>query len=178
MVYVGIYKLGNQFIIVIYNYKIKGVYSIEDGKFGLKIDVIGVKVFNIGVIVCYDGEVWRDYYGIDWNFYVLFNLFDYDVFEIDVMVNRFVVSKIYVYVGNVLFNLVVNFSIGVFYVSNLEVCNELCFEGYGECSDEQILCGCFIENWIIVIKEDVVMLCNLNLYLSDSNFDGSFLENV
>ncbi|MGB3620305.1 MAG: hypothetical protein WBA20_03070 [Ketobacter sp.] len=177
-VYAGIYKSGNQSTIAIHNYKTKGVYSTEDGKPGPKTDATGVKAPNTGVIVRYDGEAWRDYYGTDWNPYVLFNLPDYDVFEIDAMANRPAVSKTHAHVGNALFNLAVNPSTGALYVSNLEARNELRFEGHGERSDEQTLRGRFIENRITVIKEDVVMPRNLNPHLSDSNPDGSPSENA
>lgn len=52
---------------VIYNFCVEGKYSIKFGKFGVKIDVVGVCVFNIGLIVKYDGEYWVDLYGKVWD---------------------------------------------------------------------------------------------------------------
>ena len=177
-VYAGIYKSGNQSTLVMHNYLTEGIYSTESGKPGPQTDASGTRSPNTGLIVHHDGETWRDSYGTDWSKYVLFDLPDYDVFEIDASAVMPAVSKKHSHVGNALFNIAVNPQSGALYVSNLEARNELMFEGHGENSHVQTLRGRFIKNRITVIKDDQVMPRDLNPHLSDSNPDGNPSENA
>lgn len=177
-VYAGIYKSGNQSTIAVHNYRLFGKLSTAYGKPGPKDDASGTKAPNTGVIVRYDGERWRDFYGTDWSRFIHFDLPDYDVFEIDALAEIPQVSKQHAHVGNALFNIAVNPKTGALYVSNLEARNELRFEGHGKRSDVQTLRGRFIENRITVIKGDEVLPRDLNPHLSDANPDGSPEQNA
>ena len=177
-VYAGIYKSGNQSTIAVHNYRLFGKLSTAYGKPGPKDDASGVRAPNTGVIVRYDGNRWRDYYGTNWSRFIHFDLPDYDVFEIDAMADTPAVAAQHAHVGNALFNLAVNPQTGALYVSNLEARNELKFEGQGERSDVQTLRGRFIQNRITVIKNGEVLPRDLNPHLTDADPDGSPDQNA
>ncbi|MDJ0852396.1 MAG: hypothetical protein QNK04_28835 [Myxococcota bacterium] len=84
------------------------------------------------VIVKFDGSVWRDSLGRNWNALVPFDLPDHDVFSIDA--NTLSSSSVveFDHVGTILFNIAVNPASGVLYVTNTELPNHIRFEGAGE----------------------------------------------
>ena len=84
-----------------------------------------------GLIVKFDGAAWRDAVGRDWSGCVNLNLPDHDVFSIDAdtLAPASVIS--FDHVGTILFNMVVNPVSGKVYVTNLEMPNDVRFEGPG-----------------------------------------------
>ncbi|MDF1763102.1 MAG: hypothetical protein P1U57_06800 [Oleibacter sp.] len=177
-VYAAIYKSGNRTTTAAHNYRLLGKTSTLNGKPGPNTDTTGAVAPNTGVIVKYDGENWRDFYGTKWDHQIYFELPDYDVFEIDAMASNPTAKGRFSGVGNALFNVAVNPVNGSVYVSNMDARNELKFEGHGERSDVQTLRGRFIKNQITVIKNGVVTPRDLNSHLSDANPDGSPSENA
>ena len=104
------------------------------GVMGPDDNVAGDPAPETGVIVKFDNadSKWKDVFGRDWSGCVNFNLPDHDVFSIDA--NTLASGSIveFDHVGTILFNMVVNPVSGKVYVTNLEMPNEVRFEGAGE----------------------------------------------
>jgi DNA-binding beta-propeller fold protein YncE len=96
-------------------------------------NVGGAAAPETGVIVKFDGGVWRDSLGRDWSGLVNFSLPDHDVFSIDA--NTLAAGSIqeFDHVGTILFNMVVHPDPqnGKIYVTNTELPNHVRFEGPG-----------------------------------------------
>lgn len=90
-------------------------------------DKHGVPQPEVGLIVKYDGNAWRDELGRDWNGQVRFGLPDYDVFSIDATDAVPRESASFSGVGTVLFGMAVNPSSGKIYVSNTDARNHVRF---------------------------------------------------
>jgi YVTN family beta-propeller protein len=93
----------------------------------------GIPAPETGLIVRFnpDTQTWDDELGRDWSPAVRFRLPDEDVFAIDADADPPVETKHFAGVGTVLFNMAVNPSSGLLYVSNTEARNERRFEGPG-----------------------------------------------
>lgn len=91
----------------------------------------GILAPATGLIVRQTGGRWLDEDGVDWSSEVMFNLPDYDVFEIDATQEVPELRRQISGVGTGLFNMAVNPSRAELYVSNLESRNEVRFEGPG-----------------------------------------------
>jgi hypothetical protein len=93
----------------------------------------GATAPETGVIVKFDGAVWRDAVGGDWSSLVNFSLPDHDVFSIDA--NTLAANSVqeFDHVGTILFNMVVHPDPqnGKIYVTNTELPNHVRFEGPG-----------------------------------------------
>ncbi len=116
----------------------------------------GVPAPEVGIIVKFDGEHWRDSAGKIWDAQVRFNLPDKDVFMIDAMSHppRPVPGAVgnFTGVGTILFNMVVNPANGNVYVTNLESRNDQRFEGAGVFTQGETVRGHVVENRISVLK--------------------------
>ena len=87
---------------------------------------------NVGVMLKYQsGTTWVDPQGHSYNNMVNFLLPDHDVFAIDANATPPVQTGVYDHVGTILYNMVVNPSSGVVYVSNTDANNMDRFEGFG-----------------------------------------------
>lgn len=110
---------------------------------------------EVGLIVKFDGQHWRDTKGKIWDELVRFHLPDKDVFAIDATANppRPIEGSNgwFSGVGTILFNMVVNPKSGKVYVSNLESRNDLRFEGPGEFTNGETLRGHLTESRISVL---------------------------
>jgi DNA-binding beta-propeller fold protein YncE len=109
--------------------------------------------------------VWRDVLGRDWTAATVFSLADQDVFAIDA--TNLATTTSYLHVGTTLFNLVVNPSSGVVYVSNTESRNDLRFEGPGTFA-HQTLQGHLAESQITVLTGTQVNPRHLNKHIDYS----------
>jgi len=91
----------------------------------------GAAAPETGIIVKWDGSVWRDAIDRNWNARVPFSLPDHDVFSINA--NTLASNSIveFDHVGTILFNMVVNPVSGKVYVTNTELPNHIRFEGPG-----------------------------------------------
>jgi DNA-binding beta-propeller fold protein YncE len=119
----------------------------------------GIPAPEVGIIVKFDGEHWRDSAGKIWDAQVRFNLPDKDVFMIDAMSDppQAVAGAggNFTGVGTILFNMVVNPANGKVYVSNLESRNDHSFEGAGVFTHGETLRGHATENRISVLNPSV-----------------------
>ena len=91
----------------------------------------GVRAPDTGLIVKYDGAVWRDEAKTDWSASVKFSLPDYDLFAIDANAATPTLKSRVSSVGTTLFNLAVHPISGKVYVSNTDAKNHIRFEGPG-----------------------------------------------
>ena len=84
-----------------------------------------------GVIVKFDGVNWKDVLGRNWDLLVNLSLPDHDVFSINA--NTLASGSIveFDHVGTILFNMAVNPINGNVYVTNIELPNQIHFEGPG-----------------------------------------------
>ena len=131
-VYVAAFHSGNQTTVI--------AESVVDNGFGgagavpdPSDNVDGDTAPETGLIVKFDGTDWRDASGHIWNSSVRFNLPDNDVFAVNA--NTLTHGTIFKSVGTILFNMVVNPTTGMIYVTNTELPNDVRFEGpgvYGE----------------------------------------------
>ncbi|MDH3212336.1 MAG: hypothetical protein OEM05_07605, partial [Myxococcales bacterium] len=85
-----------------------------------------------GVIVKFDGSVWRDAAGNNRSALVPLSLPDHDVFSIDADTLAPASVAEFDHVGTILFNMVVNPVTGKVYVTNTELPNHVRFEGPGD----------------------------------------------
>jgi DNA-binding beta-propeller fold protein YncE len=86
---------------------------------------------DTGLIVKFDGAVWRDEAKTDWSAAVKFSLPDNDLFAISASAAIPVVTQQVSGVGTTLFNMAVHPQSGKVYVSNTEARNHIRFEGPG-----------------------------------------------
>lgn len=86
---------------------------------------------EVGLIVKFDGDDWRDGLGRSWNAAVRFALPDKDVFTIDALADPPVEIGAASGVGTILYGMIVHPQTGDVYVTNTEARNEIRFEGSG-----------------------------------------------
>ncbi len=84
---------------------------------------------EVGLIVKFDGQHWKDELGRNWDGLVRFDLPDKDVFAIDANANPPVETNAWTRVGTVLYNMAVNPVNGKLFVANTKAFNEVRFEG-------------------------------------------------
>jgi DNA-binding beta-propeller fold protein YncE len=114
----------------------------------------GIPQPEVGLIVKFDGEHWRDERGQCWDDQVPFSLPDTDVFTIDALADppRTVAGGAYSGVGTVLFNMIVNPVNGHIYVANTDAQNQTRFEGAGMFSGGRTVRGHLHESHITVLE--------------------------
>ena len=84
---------------------------------------------EVGLIVKFDGNNWKDELGRNWDGLVRFDLPDKDVFAIDANADPPVETASYTGVGTILYNMAVSPTTGRLFVANTEAVNEVRFEG-------------------------------------------------
>ncbi|HVG85989.1 MAG TPA: hypothetical protein VM820_15790, partial [Vicinamibacterales bacterium] len=132
----------------------------------------GVAEPNVGIIVKYDGEHWRDDLGRVWDDKVMFNLPDKDVFVIDASapVPALLPGEdgYFSNVGTTLFNMIVNPVNGKVYVTNTDARNHVRFSGPGNFYDSTVR-GHAVDNRITVLDEDGSHPRELNKHINRDN---------
>jgi DNA-binding beta-propeller fold protein YncE len=99
---------------------------------GISTSLDGVQAPATGLIVRFDGAVWRDEARNDWSNRVKFTLPDEDVFTIDAAAATPALGARHSGVGTTLFNMAVSPADGRLFVTNTEAFNEVRFEGSGQ----------------------------------------------
>ena len=105
--------------------------ALGNAKPGPNRNVDNVTAPGTGLIVRFDGSVWRDEAGTDWSAKVKFILPDFDLFAIDANAAIPIVTAQFSGLGTTLFNLAVHPVSGAVYASNTEAQNQIRFEGPG-----------------------------------------------
>ncbi|MEC9374974.1 MAG: hypothetical protein VYA80_01225 [Pseudomonadota bacterium] len=141
-VYVGVYKSGNQTTIVTSGVVCPGGSSAGpctraigelESPGGVpapseNIEGIPVPRGNSGLIVKFDGDVWRDSIGRNWNNMIRFDLPDLDVFELDATQTIPQEIQSFASVGTILFSMAVHPKNGRVFVANTDAKNEVRFQ--------------------------------------------------
>ncbi len=178
-VYVAVFKSGNQSMATSSELPCDG-FDLTDA--GNPCTVLGVTVPGappgpatnhaglaapkVAMILKTDATgVWRDVLSRDWTSATAFSLPDQDVFAVDTTTLGTTAS--YSHVGTTLFNLAVNPTSGVVYVSNTEARNDLRFEGPGTFAG-QTLQGHLAEARITVLSNAGVQPRHLNKHINYS----------
>jgi YVTN family beta-propeller protein len=178
-VYVAVFKSGNQTMATTSGLPCDGFDTSDAGTgctvLGVTVpgappgpatDSAGRNAPKVGLILKTDARgTWRDVLGRDWSSATAFSLPDQDVFAIDA--TTLATTATYAHVGTTLFNLAVNPSTGVVYVSNTQARNDLRFEGPGTFAG-QTLQGHLAEARITVLSDGGVQPRALNKHINYS----------
>ena len=178
-VYVAVFKSGNQTMATSSELPCDGFDTSDAGTgctvLGVTVpgappgpatDYAGRNAPKVGLILRTDADgTWRDVLGRDWSSATAFGLPDQDVFAIDTGTLK--TTATYAHVGTTLFNLAVNPSSGVVYVSNTQSRNDLRFEGPGIFAGQTVQ-GHLAEARITVLSDGGVQPRALNKHIDYS----------
>lgn len=170
-VYAAGFNTGNQ-TTVVHRDAVPDVGFADGGPTLPNVTHAGLPEPNVGIIVKYDGEHWRDDLGRIWDDKVMFNLPDKDVFVIDASASVPTLlpgeDGFFTGVGTTLFNMIVNPVNGKVYVTNTEARNHVRFSGPAIFYDSSVT-GHMVDNRITVLDEQGSHPRELNKHIDRSN---------